>query len=114
MEKNYTGLKYLQLKGNNLVDDGGYVYQPAGKASDIQTHYRLPEDWQISYNMAINKIIDLFLKYDSEKSMGDIVPAKKTAEDIKLWQNSARTIREEAARDHVYLEQSPYETKSIY
>lgn len=114
MEKNYTGLKYLQLKGNDLVDDGGYVYQPAGKASDIQTHYRSPEDWQADYNLAILNIRGLFLKYDSNKSMGDIALAKKAAEDIKLWQNSARTIREEAARDHVYLEQSPYETKSIY
>ncbi len=114
MENNYANVAYFGVQNNNIVDNNGNVYKHYGKASDVLTHKRAPEDWQVSYNLLIGKIYVLFMEYDCAKEVGDIKKANEKATEIKNAQSAAKSTREDAAKDHVYIEQDPLETKPVY
>lgn len=114
MEKNYANIAYFQAANNNLLDNNGNVYKHYGKASDVLTHKRAPEDWQSEYNGTIAYITSYFQDYDIAKAFGDIKHANEMVPKIKNMQSAARQTREDAAKDHVYIKQDPLETKPVY
>lgn len=114
MENNYPNIAYFGVMNNSIVDNEGNIYKHYGKASDVLTHKRAPEDWQSSYNGLIADIYGLFMEYDCAKEVGDIKKANEKATEIKNLQSAAKSTREDAAKDHVYIEQDPLETKPVY
>lgn len=114
---NEWGVEYFVVIGDNLMSNNGELYQSINKPTDsgnppVSSHKHPLDYYQTQYNSVISQIIAEFMTFDTAKAVGDKEGARRSSNEIKSLQKSAKAIREDAKQDGWTIKADPYETKS--